>query len=345
MSQRVVVVGGRGFLGSRTVAFLRGVADLEVAVAGRSGPDLVVDAGNPETFAALRAGDVVVNVSSSHAAPPDALVAHCLREGLVMLEASSDRAVVERLLQRRKTPAAGTVVLGAGIFTGLSNLVGRAAVEARPGATGLEIGIRSSPFSGAGQGTIDLMVDAMALPARVVRAGVSTTEEAACPGPVLPFPGGARWTLSFSFPEVAMLHASTGVSDVSLGFAPAPSFLWPSFRWLPGWLMRSGLFRKALGAYFVLLRRFVLHGVGSRVELVARSRDPSGKTSVRGLVAEDGMAVGGAAIAAFALHLARTQPLGRGVVLIDEVVGLDEALAGIRALAPQLTVRLSAQDG
>jgi hypothetical protein len=341
MKKRIVIVGGAGFLGSRAVAALRTRDDVEVVVAGRSGPDLTLDLGRPASFAALAGAAVVVNVSSSHAAAPDALAEHCVRHGLVMLEASSDRVVVERLLGWRGggPMGPGTVVLGAGIYTGLSNLLGAAAMAAQPGATSLEIGIRSSPFSGAGQGTVDLMVDAMAVPARVVRDGTPTTTPAALPGPVLPFALGARRTLTFSFPEVSMLTASTGARDVSLGFAPAPAVLWPSFRYLPTWLLTSSVFRWGMGRYFEFLRRFLLKNVASRVELVARSRGPAGQT-VCALVADDGFATGGAALAAMALQLAQHPPGRRGVVTVDEVMALDEAVALTRALAPAATLRV-----
>jgi len=341
MKKRIVIIGGAGFLGRRAVAALRTRDDVEVVVAGRSGPDLQLDLGRPASFAALAGAAVVVNVSSSHSAAPDALAAHCVRQGLIMLEASSDRVVVERLLDWRGggPEGPGTVVLGAGIYTGLSNLLGAAAMAALPGATSLEIGIRSSPFSGAGQGTIDLMVDAMAVPARVVRDGSPTTTAAALPGPVLPFALGARRTLTFSFPEVSMLAASTGARDVSLGFAPAPAALWPSFRFLPTWLLTSSVFRWGMGRYFALLRGFLLKHVASRVELVARSRGPAGE-AVCALIADDGFAVGGATLAALALSLAHAPPPRRGVVTIDEVMNLDDAVALTRALVPETTVRV-----
>src|SRR5688572_4018960 len=98
---RIVVVGGSGFLGSRAVRALARADGTEVIVAGRSGP-LAIDLARPETFEALKGADVVVDVTSSHAASPDALATFCLGHGIVMLEASSDRVVVERLLDAHR---------------------------------------------------------------------------------------------------------------------------------------------------------------------------------------------------------------------------------------------------
>jgi NAD(P)-dependent dehydrogenase (short-subunit alcohol dehydrogenase family) len=336
--KRIVIVGGAGFLGSRAVASLRGNAGCDVVVAGRRGP-LVVDLHRPDTFSALEGADVVVNASSSHAADPSALASFCLARGLVLLEASSDRVVVEGLLARRGGAAAGTLVLGAGIYTGLSNLVVAAAAAACPEVQRVEIGIRSSPFSGAGQGTVDLMIDAMAVPARVVSGGAAVTTPSALPGPVLPFPRGVRRTLTFSFPEVAMLHASTGAADVVLGFAPAPALLWPSFRYLPTWLMTSMLFRRLMGAYFFVLRQLVLRRVSTRVELVGRATGPKGQR-LCSLVADDGMAAGGTAIAAMALALAQRRP-APGTFTVDEVLTLEDTIAAMRSLSPQLALQVT----
>jgi hypothetical protein len=339
MSVRIVIIGGAGYLGARAVSALRARGGVDVLVAGRSGRDVIVDLTRPETFAALDGADVVVNASTSHGAAPDALAAHCLQRGLVLLECSSDRVVIERLLAARGADAAGAVVLGAGIYTGLSNLLGRAASDAVGGATALEIGIRSTPFSGAGPGTIDLMLDAMAVPAAVVRAGVASEVAAALTGPTLPFPRQARRTLTFSFPEVPMLAASTGAADVALGFAPAPALLWPSFRVLPTWALTSRPFRALMRVYFRVLRLALLGGVPGRVELVARARGPGGEAA-RALVADDGFAVAGAAIAAMATHLARRAPRPRGTVTIDEVMTLAEAAEALRtdSAAASLTI-------
>jgi len=330
----IVIVGGAGFLGARAVTALQR-AGANVAVAGRSGP-VIVDLARPETFSAIDGAAVVVNASSSHSAPPDALAAYCLERGIVMLECSSDRVVVERLLRLRGTPAAGAVVLGSGIYTGLSNLLGAAAAREAGGGSNniaLEIGIRSSPFSGAGAGTIDLMLDAMAVPAALVRDGQATTTPAALAGPVLPFPRGTRRTLTFSFPEVPMLAASTGAKSVALGFAPAPSLLWASFRVLPSWLIVSRPFRAFMGAYFRVLRAGLLRTVTSRVELVVRAKSGE-RDVVRGLVAEDGFAAAGAAIAALAMALRDRSARGRGVVTVDEVLALDDIVAKTQSLLP-----------
>jgi hypothetical protein len=62
---------------------------------------------------------------------------------------------------------------------------------------------------------------------------------------------------------------------------------------------------------------------------VARAVGPGGE-AVRTLVADDGFAVGGAAIAVMAQLLVE-RGAGSGVVLVDEVLALDDVVTRLRA--------------
>jgi len=335
--KRVVVIGGRGYLGSKAVRALRAAEGVEVAVAGRAGP-VRVDLARPETFEALVGFDVVVDASSSHAVSPAALARFCLERGLVLLEASSDRTAVEPLLEaHRGVDAPGAVVLGAGIFTGLSNLVAAEALRRLPGATSLSLAVSSSPFSGAGDATVALMSDALRVPTRSYRGGLAIDGPSVGPGPEVEFPGGARRpTLHVPFPEPAMLHASTGVPEVVMYFAPRPAFLRTAFLATPLSVVQSAAFGVYLRTVFGALRSVFLEDVPCEVELVARASRRDEHVDV-GLVAADGMEAGGVAVAALALALLERRP--RGLAMIDEVVSLEAALATMQRLAPEVSVR------
>jgi short subunit dehydrogenase-like uncharacterized protein len=339
---RIVVIGGAGYLGSRAVSALRRAPGVEVVPASRRARaerHLVVDLARPETFDALADADVVVNASSSHAAPPDALARHCLAKGLVLLEASSDIDVVERLLDaHRGASHAGTLVLGAGLFTGVSNALAAEVARALPGAESIEVGVRSSPLSGAGGGTIDLMVDALATHTRVVRGGARRDMPGIAAGPALPFLEGEAKTLSGPFPEPLMLHASTGVPNVAMYLAPVPSFVRLLFLATPAILFRSALVRWVMRGYLRLVRAVLFARVGTRVGLVARATR-GGESRTMALSTSDGFAAAGAAIAATALALARSRPAG-GTFTVDECVGLEAMLDGCRALMPELGLEL-----
>ena len=309
---KVVVVGGTGHLGALAVEALRRL-EVDVTVASRRGP-LRVDLADPSTFVALAGFEVVVDLADATTTPPDALARWCVEHGVTLLEATSDREAVERILDA-KLEGPGAVVLGAGIFTGLSNLLARSIVE--PGTRALELAIASSPYSGAGKGTIALMIAALAQSTRSVVDGTATLGPPVARGPRFDFPSGQAPSLHVSLAEPRMIHRSTGVPTVRAYLSPRPSLLVAMFLAMPTWLLSKGWFRAMLGGYFTFLRRFVLRAVSTRVEMVVRA---DGRT--RSLVARDGMLTAGAAIAAITARLPKVE----GVRMVDEVVGLAEIL-------------------
>jgi hypothetical protein len=255
---RIVVLGGQGYLGGRAVAALR-AAGADVHVASRSSAR-VVDVARPETYGALADADVVVDLVDTVAHPPDGLLAWCVAQGKVVLEATSDSRTVERLAAA-SWPGPGALVLGCGIFTGLSNLLARDAVEACPGgAARLTLGIASSPLSGAGQGTIAMMVDALDAPVVRYAAGVRHVRDTVEVGPRVDFGVNGRpelrATLRIALAEAMMIHTSTAVPTVDVYFAPSPALLVPAFAVIPGWLARR--------RWFQAFMRGLLHGAAAR---------------------------------------------------------------------------------
>ena len=178
---RVLVIGGRGFFGSRIVEEVRKLPAAEVAVAGRAGP-LVVDLRDSTTFSAMNGFDYVINCTDSFAAPPDDALAYCLAGGITFLETSADAATIERLVLRFRDAAASTTgrsVLGVGLFPGVSNLAARAACVAHGGpVSDLAVGILLNPLSGGGRGLCALMAHAIARPS-VYYADGKRAEDAA----------------------------------------------------------------------------------------------------------------------------------------------------------------------
>ncbi|MFO0551468.1 MAG: NAD-dependent epimerase/dehydratase family protein [Polyangiaceae bacterium] len=318
--QRIVVVGGNGYLGSRCVRALRALG-VEVSVASRRG-ELRVDLSDPSTFENLAGADVIVDLADTTTHAPDELARFCLGRGLVLVEGTSDPPAIRRIHEENAgKDHAGAVVLGAGIFTGVSNLLARAAARGVANPESIELAISSSPYSGAGQGTVALMVAGPGRAASRFADGARRDEPAIARGPKIEFPGVTRPTLRLSFAEQEMLGPSLGVPNTDVLFAPRPALLVPAFLMLPGFLVRSAIFRLFMGAYFAFLRRVLLRSTRSRVEMVATARSDK-DVARRTAVAEDGMAAGGNAAAAIALLVARAKR-PRGVVFVDQVVALD----------------------
>lgn len=334
-ARRVVVLGGGGYLGSLAVEYLLKVDGLSVGVASRRGV-LRVDASDPATFANLDGADIVVDLIDATTTRPDEVAKYCVDRGMTFVETTSDVLAIERLASA-PPPRNGALILGAGIFTGLSNLLARAAVEAVDAAESIELGIRTSPFSGAGKGTVALMARMLSIDALSLRGGERVEHPPVGKGPVLPFPSEAAPSLRVPLAEQQMLPRSLAVRDVDVYFAPKPSLLVPAFRAIPQFVAKSSLFAGFIRLYFGFLRRVVFAGRATSTEMVAIAAGGGGRAQL-GLVAPDGMRAGGAAIAAIVAELARGNT-PRGTAMIDQVVALEGVLATMHALAGPDIVR------
>lgn len=306
MSKRVLVLGGNGFLGRRTVEALRAVgAEVEVG-SRRSGLDL----RDPLSFAGLEGYPLVVNCTNTVAAPPDAAALHVVAGGGLFVETTAEIGTHERLLAL-DPPGAGALILGAGLFPGVSNLLAASAAQGVEGCDQLELGLRFSPLSGAGPGTVDMMV---ALLDRPLSAG-----------PALPFASGSRVVLQAAFCEPPLLARSLGV-EALVGLDPVPALLRPlaflAAR-LPLFLISNPLTRLANRLGLRVLRSLLLRWRASPVELVAVARG-QGQECIRRAHVLDGFAATAVAIAALCERLLEeTRPLS-GVLTIDQAITLED---------------------
>lgn len=327
---RIIVLGGTGFLGAKTVAALKQLPRVEVLVASRRGP-LIVDVERRETWAELSSADVIIDLTDGTRSRPDALAAWCLEHGKTLLEATSDAETVRRLVDaHRSSTGPGRVILGAGIFTGVSNLMAHAVADEAGDGASLSWAVASSPFSAAGKGTIALMVDASAR--KVVRTVNGQREESAlAAGPKLDFAGTKRPSLRMSLAESEMLPLSTKARSVETFFAPKPGLLVSSFTMLPTFLLQARWFRWLLEAYFTVLRRVLLRGVSTSVQMLARA-EKDGRVFERHLTSRDGMEAAAFAIAVMAEGVAKA-PKVSGLRFIDEVLELEPVLARVNEVA------------
>lgn len=329
--ERIAVVGGRGFLGSRAIAALRGVPGIEVVIASRRSP-VRVDLSDVTTFEALRGARLVIDLADATTTPPDELAKWCLANGVVLLETTSDFSAIDRLKDLSVAGATGSLVLGAGIFTGLSNLIARKVADRVAPATRVSLAVRSSPYSGAGTGTVALMAAMLATNGASFRDGQRITHAPVERGPEVRFAHATVPSLRIPLAEVVMLRASTGAARVDGYFSPKPSLLVWAFLALPAFLLKSRLFAAFMRLYFGFLRRFLLKSVTSTVELHAEASNAEGRREIVDVVAPDGMTIGGVAIAAMATELVEGAPLEPGVFMIDDVLALDPVLRRMREL-------------
>lgn len=338
--KRILVIGARGFLGEKVANALEGRTNWEVwrgSRTHREGQWERVDITNPSLLAGLDRFDVIIDCAASSHASPDALIEHCLTSGGILIESTADPGIIGRIGARwHGIAASGTVLLGMGLFPGVSNLLARDLIRAAPGCCGLDLAVRLNPLSGAGRAVADLMTRLMATNAVWYSGGERQVTPPLRPGPRMEFADGPAQTLSIGLPEPEMLHWSTGIANIAGWLSPRPRPLRVPLA-LAGFVTR-----KASPGDFTLtsieeatytLRGRMLSRRATPVELHAEAwslgRERRGTIS---LVVPDGMqATADALVAAAALLTEREGPLP-GLILPDEAFDLQTILQAVRTL-------------
>lgn len=283
----IVVIGGTGFFGRHVVERLKR-AGHEVAIAGRPPAHglrtVVCDLTDARTFGNLEPFDVIVNLADGVEAPADALVTWAIRNGCRYVECSAFAPFYRRTLQRDLSEASqfgATVVLGAGVFPGMSTALALEAAEELGEPDEVEVSVRLSPLSGAGWASCLMMARMMALPgyewvdgARVERPSVGKTNE-------VDFPSGAYGAAVVDLPDVELIRAATGASNVRTRLALTPGVVLSLFRWGAAVVRWSGPLRRPLLALthwlLALLRGLVWRDRATPVEVTVTARSRTGE--------------------------------------------------------------------
>lgn len=340
--RRLLVLGSHGYLGSRTLAALRELDGLEVLGAGRStGADVVLDLLDPEQLAKLDDFQGVINCTDSVLVDPAPAIRRCLARGTWFFETSADVSTLERLTLefRRPSPGAcGRLLLGTGIFPGLSNSLARSLAVPDLQFERLDIAIRVSPFAGAGAGMCRLMVEAASNNAVAWEAG----RRVELPPPGRPirfrFQDGAYDGTPARLPEAFMLAQAGDVRNAVAYLVPVPQFVRTGLSILSVALQRRDppreIYKKLALTFLRALRGFALRGVPTEVTILALAVREDGSRACRWLTVSDGIACAAYAIAAAVRRLlASPSPLVPGAYLPDEALHFDPWLQEIRQLA------------
>lgn len=337
---RALVIGGRGYYGARVVEALRAIEGLEVTVASRSaGPEARVDLGDSGTFEAMLAYDLIINSSDSVGAPPEAAARFCLERGRIWLDMGADAGAVDALLALDGVAdGQGAIIVGVGIFPGLSTALAREVVG--EGASSVTLGVRLSPLSGAGRANCALMTRMLDTPA-VWFEGCQRREGAAV-GPAVSLPylrAGDRPSARVGLPDAALIARATGVPNVSTHMALSPGLLRYNFMIIVALLGLLGPL-KPLALWLteqslVLMRALLLRGVTTRVELVAVADADTPTARVAQLTFDDGQIGTALGVAATVRALLATPTPPRGVLTAAEVTPwptITETLRGVAAI-------------
>lgn len=281
---RLLVLGGTGFFGTRVATMLGRLDAVEVQVAGRRSRPVRVDLNDPDTFGPLREVDAVVNVSDSVNAPPDAAIAEATAAGVTWFELSADLETVRRLTALDDP----RLVLGVGVFPGLSTALGRHVAE---GCERLEVGVRLSPLSGAGRGNCALMTRMLVTPGVWTAGGATREGPAVGPAAPMAFPVTGRAVAArVGLPDAVLLGRAAPSVEARLALRPTVGLL--GFRLAALMLRLAGPLRRPLlwltERSLYLARGLLLRRVPSRVELVARGTTADGVERVASLDLPDG---------------------------------------------------------
>jgi hypothetical protein len=336
---KVLVIGGHGFLGAKVLKGLSSITYLEVDVGSpdRNSPDSIyIDLNDASTFSAMEKFDHIINCSNSLNAKPDKAIAYALEQGLTFIEMSADLDTIERLItaDRNKTltedgPFKGVLIIGAGVFPGISNLLAKELYESTKGCEQLEVVIRFSPLSGAGHGMCDLMSNLLQTNTVRYENGARVEEEPISSGVDVKTGEKKYKSLKAGLPEGIMLFFSTKASTTAAYFAPAPGILRMPILIFSRVLNYLKVIRDPLQSIFVLMcklfRGNLLKNKATFIEMTAiANRDTYPETLA--IKISDGILAGAYIPAVLLEHLHSAEKPKPGMYFIDQILELSETI-------------------
>ena len=336
----MLVLGGRGYFGSRVVYVLRLCDDVEVAVGSRRG-EVRVDLGDPSTFAAFDDFDVVVNCADTVGASPLPAARHVLEHGGVWMDMGAEAGTAQQLLDLEVVEPKGHVVVGVGIFPGLLTMLGKHVSQLVGPCERIDLGVRLSTLSGAGKGNVRLMVEMLDQPGFDFHEGKRRERPALGPVTDLPYAGtGPAPSSAITMPDTALVRRVTTAPNVATHLAVVPSWMRPGFSMTQWLLDHSGPLRGLVLAMtrwsLLVMRAVVLRALTTRVQLTAVANRGRPDETARALDFEDGRDGNALGVAAAVLLWRDVDPPDAGVYPAASLFGLDEALVRLThaGLAP-----------
>jgi hypothetical protein len=362
---RVLVIGGSGFLGSRTLQALAKLPGAQVTVGYRGrepsapvtasprergsstapsgGLQGVVsstrfDLDDPSTFSEMKKHDFVVNTSDTLAALPTLAIDYALYNGVRFVEAGAHSGTMDALMRRTRGPAAdtngwtGTLLLGMGLFPGLSNLLAAQLLQWAGPPEKLDLVVRLNPLAGSGPRLVELMVRATQEDAVYYEGGTRVSAPPIRSGVRL-FTGKKTVpTVGIGLPEAHMLSASLGIPWVATYVTTIPALPgWmaaPLLRWIPHGPDAEKVFVPLMRRYLRTIRTVLFKGKPEFVEInVVTERGDQ-----LALRTDDGIAAAAHALAASVAAMAALDP-PPGAYLPDELLGLGDVMNRVLALA------------
>lgn len=255
MTQRVLVLGGRGHIGQGVVADLLAHTQAEMTITGRTAasgqelqnyPDdrvqfLALELADQEGLSqAIAAHELVIHCAGPFRYRDASTLKTCIEHGVHYVDVSDDRAFTQTALKYREAAqqAGVTALINTGVFPGISNSLARQGVEQLDQAKEIRLSYAVGGSGGAGPAVLQTTFLTIQHPFQAWVKGQWQTVKPYTGREVIQFPApfghtGVYW---FDMPESFTLIESFPVQTVAVKFGTIPDL----YNHLT-WMMANGL--------------------------------------------------------------------------------------------------------
>jgi saccharopine dehydrogenase-like NADP-dependent oxidoreductase len=307
MSNQVLILGGRGRIGSSVALDLLAHTAAVVTITGRSGSSVIpselvqfgdrvryvsVDLADEDGLVqAIGSADLVVHCAGPFRRRTTQVLELCIDRGVNYVDVSDDRAFTQAaLVHSELAQSAGvTAIINTGVFPGISNSMARQGVEQFDSPTEIRISYVVAGSGGAGvtvMRTTFLNIQqpfSAWLDGRWQQVKPYTGRETV----EFPAPFGTANVYWFDMPESLTLSQTYPVRTVTTKFGTVPNFYnyltWLTAHWFPKPLMRQPQFIEALAhishSMTSVTDRVSGIGVGMRVDVLGEKDGRSARYS------------------------------------------------------------------
>lgn len=341
---KVLLIGGSGFIGKHIKKTLKKYnPELHVITGTRSpkaGDEIYFDILNEKLFNSLKNFNFIINCSDTFIASPLSIIDYCLFNNLVFLEITADSNIIEKILhQYRNTKQlnykiTGSVIIGLGIFPGLSNILAGYLLKNAYTKGSIELGIKTNFFSGAGKSMAKLMVDMIDKNAVYYLEKEKREIQPMTKGTLFPLykngiPAHKYKSLYACFAEAVMLNFSTSASFIACYYIPSSKLIYFSLRSISLFTNRfcfaKKIIVKVLYGSIIFIRNFLFKNVSTPVTIfcIANQKFSTASPEFLTYKFEDGILDMTLMISAILKQISNKLPL-KGVWMPDELFDIEE---------------------
>jgi saccharopine dehydrogenase-like NADP-dependent oxidoreductase len=256
--QQVLIIGGRGRIGSSIATDLLKYCDAEITITGRSSNAQkkllnqrlhfkILEISDPRSLKELIANkDLVIHCAGSFALRDQSVLKTCIAEKVDYLDVSDDRRfTIEALSLSREAEQAGiTAIINTGVFPGISNSLVRESVESFDQVESIRLSYLVEGSGGAGLTVMRTTFLGLQHPFAVWQQGKWQVVQPYSQPELVQFDHRKTRIYWFDVPETFTLKNSFSVNSVTTKFGVLPEIYnqltWLTAQWFPkSWLTNS----------------------------------------------------------------------------------------------------------